>query len=31
MTNQWIGLSLTMPQISHWNSFTLDMRSPLSE
>src|SRR5258708_8998532 len=31
ITYQWIGFSLTIPQISHWNSFRLDMPSPLSD
>jgi hypothetical protein len=31
ITNQWTGFSLTVPQISHWNSFRLDMPSRLRE
>jgi hypothetical protein len=30
ITNQWVGFSLTVPQISHRNSFRLDMASPVS-
>ena len=28
ITNQWTGLSLTIPQISHRNSFSVDMPPP---